>query len=119
MTDAFRAGDWDVVGHWMMQDQIAEPVRSTLVPCYAQIKRAALDAGAYGCALTGSGPAMFAISDNEEQADAILEAMREASIAAGVDASVYRSRINENGVCRLAGDAQPVHNDSDTQRGLS
>ncbi len=101
MTEAFRAGDWAAVGRWMMCDQIAEPVRSTLVPCYAHIKQAALEAGAYGCALTGSGPAMFAISDDESRAGGILQAMQEASVAAGVNASAYLSQVNEQGACRI------------------
>ncbi len=99
MIDAFRAGDWPEVGRWMMKDGIAEPVRSTLVPCYAQIKEAALEAGAFGCALTGSGPAMFAISDNQESASSILQAMHDASRAAGIEASLYLSQINCEGVC--------------------
>ena len=102
MIDAFRAGDWDVVGRFMMEDRIAEPVRSTLVPCYNQIKTAALDAGAYGCALTGSGPAMFAIADHKNHADSIRQAMREACKSVGIDCSVYLSQVNDNGVCDMA-----------------
>lgn len=98
MTDAFRAGDWPAVGVWMMRDKLAEPVRSTLVPCYDQIKKAALEAGAFGCALTGSGPAMFAISDNQRNARTILQAMSEASIASGIESSLYLSRVNREGV---------------------
>ncbi len=101
MIEAFRAGDWASVGRWMMRDRIAEPVRSTLVPCYSQIKEAAIEAGAFGCALTGSGPAMFAISDDEAKAGIILQAMQDASVAAGVKASAYLSQVNERGACRL------------------
>ncbi|MFK7848055.1 MAG: homoserine kinase [Rhodothermales bacterium] len=105
MTDAFRAGDWQAVGKWMMRDKLAEPVRSTLVPCYDQIKKAALEAGAFGCALTGSGPAMFAISDNEQKAQSILRAMHEASTAVGIESSLYLSRVNRDGVSTTAGTA--------------
>ncbi len=101
MTDAFRAGDWDVVGRWMMEDKIAEPVRSTLVPCYDQIKKAALDAGAYGCALTGSGPAMFAICDNRKLAVSIQQSMQDACSATGIDSSLYLSQVNSKGVCSV------------------
>lgn len=86
MIAAFQAGDWEGVGRFMMQDRLVEPVRATLVPCYATIKAAALEAGALGCALSGSGPAMFAIAETEAQAKAITQAMLEASCATGVGA---------------------------------
>ncbi|MEM8484712.1 MAG: homoserine kinase [Bacteroidota bacterium] len=95
MIEAFRAGDWAEVGQRMMEDQLAEPVRSTLVPCYSQIKAAAMAAGAFGCALTGSGPAMFAISDKHAEAQSVMLAMQEASLATGIASSAYLSRVNE------------------------
>lgn len=97
MIDGFRAGDWQTVGACVMEDRLAEPVRSTLVPCYDLIKTAALDAGAFGCALTGSGPAMFAISETQQSAQVILEAMQDAAWQDGVNASGYLSNINEEG----------------------
>ena len=39
-----------------LEDSIAEPRRAPLVPGLAAIKRAAMDAGALGCSLSGSGP---------------------------------------------------------------
>jgi homoserine kinase len=97
MIDAFRSADWPEVGRWMMQDRLAEPVRATLVPCYEPIKRAALDAGAYGCALSGSGPAMFAISDAQPTARSILDAMLEATRQERVNATGYLSQVNDRG----------------------
>lgn len=104
MIEAFRAGDWAEVGRRMMEDQLAEPVRSTLVPCYSQIKAAAMAAGAFGCALTGSGPAMFAISDKQTDAQSVLLAMQEASLATGIASSAYLSRVNDAGVQRATTD---------------
>src|SRR5881397_2610937 len=43
-------------------DRVVEPVRSRLIPGFADVKRAALEAGAYGCSISGAGPAMFAIA---------------------------------------------------------
>ncbi|MEZ4700284.1 MAG: homoserine kinase [Rhodothermales bacterium] len=101
MIDAFRAGDWEAVGHWMMQDRIVEPVRATLLPCYEAVRRAAMEAGAFGCALTGSGPAMFAIGDTAERADAVREAMESASRRQGIGVSGFVCRPHPVGVCRM------------------
>jgi homoserine kinase len=42
-------------------DRVVEPVRSRLIPGFADVKRAALEAGAYGCSISGAGPALFAV----------------------------------------------------------
>ncbi len=101
MIDAFRAGDWEEVGDWMMRDRIVEPVRATLLPCYDAVRSAALEAGAHGCALTGSGPAMFAITDNALRAGAIQIAMEDASRRMGIVATGYVCRPHPEGVHRV------------------
>lgn len=97
MLDAFHQGDWKTVGRCIMEDRLVEPVRATLVPCYQAVRRAALKTGAYGCALTGSGPAMFALAPDEQSAFAIRDAMQEASLASGIRALGLVSQANPNG----------------------
>lgn len=87
LIDALKDGDWRAVGKHIMQDRMVEPLRGRLLSCYDAIKRAALDAGAYGCALSGSGPAMFAISEDSEESDEILSAMIRACENAGIEAT--------------------------------
>jgi homoserine kinase len=57
-------------------DTIAEPKRASLVPGLAEIKAAAVSAGALGCSLSGSGPSVFALAANLEVARAAGEAMK-------------------------------------------
>ncbi len=45
-------------------DVVAEPKRAGLVPGFYDIKAAALDAGALGCSLSGSGPSLFALASS-------------------------------------------------------
>ena len=45
-----------------LQDVVIEPQRSQLIPGFAKLKAAALEAGALGFSLSGSGPAMFALT---------------------------------------------------------
>ena len=98
LLDAFRAGDWEAVGHSIMQDRLVEPVRATLVPCYGAVRAAALEAGAFGCALTGSGPAMFALADDAAHTEQVLAAMLAASRAHGIDALALTTQANADGV---------------------
>jgi homoserine kinase len=42
------------------EDVLIEPQRSRLIPGFAQVKQAALAAGALGCSISGAGPSVFA-----------------------------------------------------------
>jgi homoserine kinase len=63
-------------------DSIAEPKRMSLVPGFSAVKAAALDAGALGCSLSGSGPSIFALAATLELAQAAGQAMQRAFDAA-------------------------------------
>lgn len=102
LLTAFRAGDWESAGRHLMRDRLAEPHRARLVPVYDAIKQAALDAGSWGCALTGSGPAMFALPGASASAQTVLDAMVNASRAGGVDADGWVASIDTEGVRTLA-----------------
>ncbi|MHA1975895.1 MAG: homoserine kinase [Candidatus Hodarchaeales archaeon] len=59
-------------------DPIIEPVRAGLIPHFYKVKQAALDSGAYGCSISGAGPTVFAISDENSDLKNIGKAMAEA-----------------------------------------
>ncbi|MCA1177065.1 MULTISPECIES: homoserine kinase [unclassified Pantoea] len=45
----------------LMQDVIAEPYRTKLLPGFADARKAAADIGALACGISGSGPTLFAV----------------------------------------------------------
>jgi len=59
-----------------LRDLLAEPWRADLVPGFREAQAGALGAGALGCSLSGSGPAVFAVS-SEEDAPAVAAALEE------------------------------------------
>ena len=59
-------------------DSIAEPKRASLVPGFADVKAAAIAAGALGASLSGSGPSIFALASSLEIAKAAGDAMQAA-----------------------------------------
>jgi homoserine kinase len=81
-----------------LEDSIAEPRRAPLVPGLAAIKRAAIDAGALGCSLSGSGPSIFALCRDRSVADRVAPAMT-AAVAkeTGVESQAYVSSISTRG----------------------
>lgn len=81
-----------------LQDGVAEPKRASLVPGFYDIKHAALEAGALGCSLSGSGPSMFALTPSLAVAARVGEAMQQVFArhsAAGSD--IYVSAVGRAG----------------------
>jgi homoserine kinase len=79
-----------------LRDVIIEPQRAASVPCFPYVKEAALSAGALGCSLSGSGPSIFALCDNE-RAPAIAGAMEKACLGAGVASQSWISPMDAPG----------------------
>lgn len=80
-----------------LEDKIVEPERAQLIPGYAAAKRAALQAGAAGCSISGSGPSVFALTESEEIAHRVGAAMRDAFAALDISSIPYVSQINSSG----------------------
>lgn len=81
-----------------LQDVIVEPHRKKLIPHFDEVKQAALDAGALGAGISGSGPTIFALSKNETTANAVFEKIKEVYKPKGIDHSIFNSKINTEGV---------------------
>lgn len=82
-------GDLDLIRAGF-EDVLIEPQRAHLLPCFADVKQAAIDAGALGCTFSGSGPSMFAWTEQADAA-AVEDAMAAAFATAGLTARAYRS----------------------------
>lgn len=95
LVHAFGSGDAKLLGR-ALEDGFAEPVRAGLIPRFREIKQAALDAGAFGCSISGSGPTVFAITRDAVTARLVVAAMGKA--AGGDPSLVYECPIGEKGV---------------------
>lgn len=82
-------GDYDLLSR-SMHDVIIEPVRATLVPNFYEIKQIAVQCGALGCCLSGSGPAIFALCQDEDTANEIASQWQSKG-------TCYTSKINTTG----------------------
>jgi homoserine kinase len=98
VVGALLAEDWPALGHAIMRDLLVEPERAKLIGFYSAVREAALKAGAYGCALSGSGPAMFAVSDSKDKAGRITHAMLDTLRAVGYDGSGRVVHADNRGV---------------------
>jgi homoserine kinase len=97
LVDGLHRGDLALIGR-ALEDTIAEPRRAPLVPGLTAIKRAAVNAGALGCSLSGSGPSVFALCASAEVAARVAGAMKSAVQAQiGGEVRIYISPIAQQG----------------------
>jgi homoserine kinase len=96
MTLALTTGDLHLLRR-AVDDRIAEPARAPLLAGFAQAKRAALAAGAFGCSISGSGPTAFAFAADDASGARIAEAMRAAYAEAGLTAVTRVAPVSERG----------------------
>jgi homoserine kinase len=105
LVAALYTGDFELLGR-SLQDVVAEPVRSLLIPGFPQVKQAALDAGALGCSISGSGPSIFALCSSTETARTVAAGMQKAFLGAGLDSDLFVSSVNKEGP-RILPEVQP------------
>ncbi len=74
-----------------LEDVLVEPRRAPLIPGFAEVKAAALRAGALGASISGAGPSVFAWCEGRAQAQAAADAMVAAFGAAGLKADAFVS----------------------------
>jgi homoserine kinase len=74
LVAGLMSGNYELIGR-SLHDAIAEPARACLIPGFLDLKNAALRAGALGCSISGSGPALFALAESRSHAESVEQAM--------------------------------------------
>jgi homoserine kinase len=90
---ALIQGDVRLLEH-ALHDAVIEKVRGRLIPGFKKIQKAGIDAGALGCGISGSGPAIFALTQSESEAKQVGEAMQKACPG---KSSLFVSMLNSEG----------------------
>lgn len=94
---ALHAGDLSLLGR-SVEDALVEPLRAPLIPGFAAVKAAALQAGALGSSIAGAGPSVFALCASETSANETGAAMCKAfRTAAQVGCDLFVGRIGRTG----------------------
>ena len=81
-----------------LEDVIIEPVRSILIPGFDEVKNQSKAAGALGGGISGSGPSIFMLSENENIAKQVETIMAEIYNGIGIEYKTYVTSINPQGV---------------------
>jgi homoserine kinase len=96
IVHALATGDLELLGR-AMDDRLAEPTRTALLPGFVDAKRAAIAAGALGCSISGAGPSVFAIVHDEKTGEEVAAAMIAAYGRRNVKADGRVTRVDEDG----------------------
>ena len=97
LVSGLYTSDYDLIGRSLI-DVIVEPARKHLIPHFDAVKEAALQKGALGAGISGSGPTIFALSKGENTAKKVAEAMRAIYGNTGINFEIYISKINPQGI---------------------
>ena len=88
--------DFDLISRSFV-DELAEPYRGQLIPGYERVKAAALEQGALGCGISGSGPSMFALCPDADIAHRAGHAMEQVFLEEGLESDLFISAISQQG----------------------
>lgn len=97
LISGLYTNDYNLIGR-SLRDELVEPLRAPLIPYFAELKQAALDAGALGSGISGSGPSVFALSKGKQSAKKVADAFAGVLDTTAIKYEVHVSRINPNGI---------------------
>lgn len=88
--------DLDLIGR-SMKDILVEPVRSILIPDFYKMREIAMENGALGFGISGSGPSVFAFTRDEQTAHTITQKIEKHLSSLNISSKAYASAINTVG----------------------
>tara|TARA_B100000767_G_scaffold10845_1_gene10573 strand:+ start:12535 stop:13464 length:930 start_codon:yes stop_codon:yes gene_type:complete len=97
LVSGLCTNDYDLIGRSLV-DVVIEPHRSALIPGFKELKKAAIDSGALGCGISGSGPSVFALSRGRETALRVQEEMNNTFKKFNIEYELHLSKINSKGI---------------------
>lgn len=88
--------DFGLIGR-SMKDVLVEPVRSILIPGFEQLRELAMENGALGFGISGSGPSVFALTTSLETAKQVTRAQQQHLHQLNINSRAYVSPVNAEG----------------------
>jgi homoserine kinase len=96
-VSALYTNDYELLSR-SMKDKVIEPYRALLIPKFHETRQAAIDAGALGSGISGSGPSIYALSKGEETAIKVGKAMESHYKNLDLEYQIHVSKVNTEGI---------------------
>jgi len=97
LISGLYTNDYDLIGR-SLNDEIVEPLRSVLIPKFDLVKQKAIENGALGGGISGSGPSIFALSKGKETAEKVAKAMSKVYEEMNLHYEIHVSKVNSDGI---------------------
>jgi homoserine kinase len=97
LVSALYTEDYELLSR-SIQDKVIEPYRAMLIPKFEETRQAALNAGALGSGISGSGPSIFALSKGIQVAKKVGLEMEAIYKDLDLDYQLHLSKINTEGI---------------------
>ncbi|WP_406685691.1 homoserine kinase [Seonamhaeicola sp. MEBiC1930] len=97
LIHGLHSGDFEVIKN-ALHDVIVEPYRSKLIPHFEEVTKTAVEAGALGSGISGSGPSIFSLSKGVENAINVKDAVEKVYAKTGIEFDMHVSKINSKGI---------------------
>lgn len=93
-------GDFDLMEQ-SLHDKVAEPYRAQFIPYFDELKQQAMQANAIGFGISGSGPSVFALARNQEDAHKIQYSMQSVFNNSSIDYLCFVENLHQKTGCRI------------------
>jgi homoserine kinase len=97
LVSGLFTNDYTLISNSLV-DLVAEPARKSLIPHFDNVKNSALNAGALGAGISGSGPTIFALCKGDEIAQKVYKNINETYQKTGIDFELFISKVNPEGM---------------------
>jgi homoserine kinase len=97
LISGFYTEDYDLIARSLV-DEVVEPLRSVLIPGFDAVKAAAVEAGALGCGISGSGPSVFSLCQGQVSAHRVGQAMGHVYNGLSIPHEAYACQVSREGV---------------------
>ena len=91
--------DYELIGR-SLEDYVVVPTRSLLIPMYDQLKNSAIENGALGFSISGSGPSVFAMCKGKDNAERVKESLIRTIEQTNLLYNIHISKVSKEG-CRI------------------
>lgn len=88
--------DHELIGR-SMTDILVEPTRAILIPDFYKMRSLAMETGATGFGISGSGPSVFALTKSEDTARLITQQLQQHLKGIGINSLSFVSQVNKKG----------------------
>ena len=92
--------NYELIGR-SLEDVIVEPFRGRFIPEFYELKKKAIDNGALGSGISGSGPSVFAFSEGKLVAEKVANSFKNHFEKIEIPFEIHVSKIDEMGVRKI------------------